>query len=67
MTPTFVIVTGAYAVAGLVLLAVVVGCLWDGWRDRRATCCPLCGNPVDRSRFEWFCTSCRGAGLLEEL
>ncbi len=33
MTPTFVIVTGTYVVAGLVLLAVVVGCLWDGWRQ----------------------------------
>ena len=33
MTPTFVIVTGTYAVAGLLLLAVAIGCLWDGWRQ----------------------------------
>jgi hypothetical protein len=32
MTPSVVIIAGTYAVAGLVLLAVVVGCLWDGWR-----------------------------------
>lgn len=32
MTPSVVIIATAYAVAGLVLLAVVVGCMWDGWR-----------------------------------
>ena len=30
---TLVIIATAYVVAGLVLLAVVVGCLWDGWRQ----------------------------------
>jgi hypothetical protein len=29
---TFVIVTTVYVLAGLVLLAVAIGCLWDGWR-----------------------------------
>lgn len=33
MTPSVVIIATAYAVAGLVLLAVVVGCIWDGWRQ----------------------------------
>jgi len=33
VTPSVVIIATAYVVAGLVLLAVVVGCLWDGWRD----------------------------------
>ncbi len=33
MTATFVIITAVYVVAGLVLAAVVVGCLWDGWRQ----------------------------------
>ena len=33
MTPSVVIIAGTYVVAGLVLLAVVVGCLWDGWRQ----------------------------------
>lgn len=32
MTPSVVILASVYAVAGLVLLAVVVGCLWDGDR-----------------------------------
>lgn len=32
MTPTFLLISTVYAVAGVVLLAVVVGCFWDGWR-----------------------------------
>lgn len=33
VTPTFVIVTAAYVVGGLVLACVIVGCLWEDWRD----------------------------------
>lgn len=32
MSLTFVIVTTVYTLAGLSLLAVAIGCLWDGWR-----------------------------------
>lgn len=32
MSLTFVIVTTVYVLAGLLLLAVAIGCLWDGWR-----------------------------------
>ena len=33
MTATFVIVTTVYVTTGLLLLAVAIGCLWDGWRQ----------------------------------
>ena len=33
MTPTFLFLMGVYAVAGFVLMCVVVGCFWDGWRS----------------------------------
>lgn len=32
MTATFLLIMGVYAAAGVVLLAVLFGCFWDGGR-----------------------------------
>lgn len=32
MTVSFLLIMGVYAATGALLIAVMVGCFWDGWR-----------------------------------
>lgn len=32
MSVSFVIIMATYVATGLLLMAVVIGCFWDGWR-----------------------------------
>lgn len=32
MTASFLLIMGAYAATFVLLMAVVIGCFWDGWR-----------------------------------